>query len=257
MNNIPLPLQFIATVIIIIASIEVGNLVGRALQGRKKNENDGMISVISGSILGLLSFILAFNFGIVSDRFDARKALVRDEANQIGTAWQRTDFIPEPDRSASRKLLKEYLDIRIRVLKSANDEAIMQGLGEAEKIQQELWALGVAHAHSDMSSDVGAMYFDALNKLVELQGLRVAIAYRGHMPTGLWISLYILLVFAMLSIGYYAAIIQSKRNFASIILALSFSLVISIISNLDRLQTNRFQISQQPFIDLRTKIASQ
>jgi len=83
MKNIPLIVQFIGTMAIVIISIGFGFYIGRILQRRKKNEKEGMISVISGSILGLLSFILAFTFGIVSDRHDARKALIRDEANQI------------------------------------------------------------------------------------------------------------------------------------------------------------------------------
>jgi len=57
-----------------------------------------MVSVVSSLILGLLAFILAFTFGMLSDRYDAQKSLVREEANQIGTVWLRTDFIPEPDR---------------------------------------------------------------------------------------------------------------------------------------------------------------
>ena len=41
---------------------------------------------------------MAFTFGIVSDRYDARKALVREEANAIRTAWFRSDFLAVQDR---------------------------------------------------------------------------------------------------------------------------------------------------------------
>jgi putative effector of murein hydrolase LrgA (UPF0299 family) len=256
MTSLPLLLQFLITIIVIIGSIEVGNRVGLALQSYKKHEKDGMISVISGSILGLLSFMLAFTFGIVSDRHDARKALVRDEANQIGTVWLRSDFMTEPDRSTSKKLVKEYLDIRLSLLKSVADDKIIKSVVDADSIHNILWTMGISHAQKDLQSDLGGLYFDALNKLSEIQGLRVAIAYRGHLSRGLWISLYILLVCAMLCIGYYASVIQSKRSFASVVLAFSFSLVIGIISNLDQLQTKHFEISQQPLIDLQKKIAT-
>ncbi|HTE24622.1 bestrophin-like domain [Flavitalea sp.] len=254
MTSLPLFLQFIITNIVILGSIEVGKRMGEALQRYKKNEKDGMISVISGSILGLLSFMLAFTFGIVSDRHDLRKSLVREEANQIGTVWLRSDFIAEPDRSVTKKLVKEYLDLRISLLKSAGDEKIIKSVVDADRIHDKLWALGISHSRNDLQSDLGALYFDALNKLADIQGLRVAIGYRGHIPAGLWISLYTLLVCAMLSIGYYAYSIQSKRSFASILLAFSFSLVIGIISNLDQLQTKHFEISQQPLLDLQKKI---
>src|SRR3954451_830157 len=136
MKSIPLIVQFIGTMVIVIISIELGYQVGRILQRWKKNEKEGMISVISGSILGLLAFILAFTFGIVSDRYDARKGLIREEANQIGTVWLRTDFIPEPDRSTSRKLLKQYLGLRIRLLESMDDASIVKSMKEANEVQE-------------------------------------------------------------------------------------------------------------------------
>ena len=52
-----------------------------------------------GAVLGLAAFMLAFAFGAVSSRFDARKELVRDDANAIRTAWARADFLPEADRA--------------------------------------------------------------------------------------------------------------------------------------------------------------
>lgn len=247
-------LQFFITMVLIIVCIEIGNRIGKLLQARNKNENDGMINVVSGSVLGLLSLLLAFTFGIVSDRYDSRKSLVREEANQLGTVWLRTDFIPEPERTASRELLKEYLKLRLSLITVPDAENIEKSLNEAERIQEKLWALGGMHLNNEMRSNLGALYFDSLNSLIEIQGLRVAIAFRGHLPQGLWISLYVLLVSAMLTMGYYSAVIRSRRNFSSLLLAFSFSMVIAIISNLDKLQTNHFQISQRPLIDLQKKM---
>ena len=45
--------------------------------------------------------MLAFTFSIVSDRYDTRKALVRDDAIAIRTAWQRATFCPK--RIAARQ----------------------------------------------------------------------------------------------------------------------------------------------------------
>ena len=257
MKSIPLVVQFIGTMVIVIISIQFGYWVGRILQGRKRNEKEGMISVISGSILGLLSFILAFTFGIVSDRHDARKALIREEANQIGTVWLRSDFMPEPDCSTSRKLIKQYLGLRIRLLESANEANIDKSIAESNVVQDQLWSLAARHSSIDMKTDVAALYYEALNNLINIQGQRVAIAYQGHLPSGLWMSLYALLVLGMVSVGYYARIIESSKNFGVLILAFSFSLVIWIISNFDELQSKYFQISQQPLTDLQAKIVNQ
>jgi hypothetical protein len=257
MKSIPLVVQFLGSMGIVIISIQIGYYLGRILQRWKKNEKEGMISVISGSILGLLAFILAFTFGIVSDRYDSRKALIREEANQIGTVWLRTDFMPEPDRSSSRILLKQYLGLRIQLIESLTDARILKSIENANQVQKQLWTLAARHSSTDMQSDVAALYFEALNNLIDIQGLRVAVAYQEHIPPGLWMSLYALLVLGMTSVGYYACIIDSHKNFGVVILALSFSLAIWIISNFDELQSNYFRISQQPLTDLQVNIASQ
>ncbi|MGZ8536925.1 MAG: bestrophin-like domain [Flavisolibacter sp.] len=257
MKSIPLLVQFIGTMVIVIISIEFGYRAGRILHRWKKNEKEGMVSVISGSILGLLAFILAFTFGMVSDRYAARKSLIREEANQIGTVWLRTDFMPEPDRSESRKLLKKYVGLRIDLLESVDDDHVLKAIEESSKVQVQLWSLAGKHSQTDMRSDIGALYYDALNILIDIQGSRVAVAYQGHIPPGLWMSLYVLLILGMLSVGYYGCIVESKKNFGAFIMALSFSLVIWIISNLDQLQSNYFRISQQPLIDMQVKMGSQ
>ena len=256
MKNIPLVIQFIGTIIIVLTSVEVGYRTGMALEKRMKNEKAPLISIITGAVLSLLSFILAFTFGVVSDRFDARKRLIREEANQIYKVWLRTDFMPEADKIHSRNLLKEYITIRTTPMKELDDDKIVTSLIEATKIQDQLWVLAISHANTDLKSDIGALYFDALNELIDIQSSRVRIGYQTNTPFGLWISIYVLMVFAMLSTGYYAAINHSKRNFSSYILALSFSLVMLVISSLDQGKSNWFRISYQAFTDLQTKISN-
>ena len=256
MRNIPLVFQFIGTIIIVLGCIEIGVRAGRAMEKRAKNEKGALISIITGAVLSLLSFILAFTFGLVSDKFDIRKRLVREEANQIYRVWLRSDFMPEADKLKSRQLLKDYLGIRLTPLNDLSNIELRKIFERATEIQNQLWIIAASHSKTDMNSDIGALYFDSLNELIELQNYRVRIGYQTQTPIGLWVSIYTLLIFAMLSTGYYAAITHSRRNFASIILALSFSLVIFIISNLDQGQTRLFRISYQPFIDLNNKIST-
>jgi hypothetical protein len=63
--------------------------------------------------LALLAFILAFTFGIVSDRYDSRRALVREQATAIRTAYSRSDFLPEPGRDVSKGLFNDYIALLI------------------------------------------------------------------------------------------------------------------------------------------------
>ena len=84
------------------------------MHGRGHDDKDSATSTISGAILGLSAFMLAFTFAIVAERYDTRKGLVREDAVAIRTAWQRADFLPEEDRGEAVALLRQYVDLRVK-----------------------------------------------------------------------------------------------------------------------------------------------
>ena len=106
MDALPIWAVFTTTLLLVVAAIEAGYRLGRAARSRSEHVKESPVSAIAATILALLAFIMAFTFGIVSDRYDARKALVREEANAVRTAWSRADFLPEPDRGEAAVVLR-------------------------------------------------------------------------------------------------------------------------------------------------------
>ena len=105
--------DFFATVILVVLSIEAGFRLGHHMRQTSEDEKESPVSAIAAAILTLTGFMLAFTFGISSDRLQDRKKLVREEANAIGTAWLRSDFLPVPDRAESKVLFRKYVDDRL------------------------------------------------------------------------------------------------------------------------------------------------
>lgn len=60
--------------------------------------------------------MLAFTCSVVSERYDAHKALVLDEANAIGTTYLRSEFLSDPDRTEARALLRDYVADRLALV---------------------------------------------------------------------------------------------------------------------------------------------
>src|SRR5687768_9344556 len=120
MAAIPVWVIFAATIIMVVLAIEAGFRLGRQFHQSPEDENESSVSVIAGAILTLAGFMLAFTFGISSERLQDRKTLVREEANAIGTAWLRSDFLPEPDRAEAKGLFRKYVDDRLGAAQ-AND----------------------------------------------------------------------------------------------------------------------------------------
>jgi len=256
MDSTPVLLLFAATSIVVAMAIELGYRMGCTAHRTSEDEKESPVSAISSTILGLLAFILAFTFAIVSDRYDARKGLVRDEANAIRTAYSRSEFIPEPDRSEATALLRAYVDARLAVARAVAFDKLPALLKESDRIQRQLWDMAVVNARKDMNSDVAALYVEALNEVTNLHWLRVAIGVQARIPTVIWLVLYALVVLGMMGVGYQTGIAGSRRTWAMLILTLSFSLVIALITELDRPQSGLIKVTQQPLEDLQVWMAA-
>jgi len=204
--------------------------------------------------------MLAFTFGIVTERYDTRKGLVREEANTIRTTYNRSDFLPEPDRSEARALLREYVAKRLptdqRLSARAFEEKVRKILSEEEGIQRRLWDMAVVNARKDMDSDVAALYIDSLNHVTEVHASRVAIALQQRIPLGIWLVLLCLTSLGMAALGYQTGIAGSKRSLAQPLLAVSFSMVVALIASLDRPVNTFVKVPQQPLIDLYNSMTS-
>ena len=252
-ESIPIWAMFIGSAVLVVASIELGYRMGHRSHRRSAEEKESPVSAIAGSVLGLLAFMLAFTFGLVSNRYDAKKTLVREEANAIGTAWLRADLLPAGDRAEAQELLREYLELRLEFVQSKKFEAdkLALALAESTRIQNRLWGMAIADAPpGPMNPNMAALYLDALNRVFDLGALRKAVGAQARVPASIWFVLSALMVLGMMAVGYQTGVSGSRRSNARVILALSFSLVIALIVELDRPDSGFIRVSQQPQIDL-------
>ena len=257
-DAIPIWALFTVTIIVVMVTIEVGYRVGYAMHRRSEDEKESPVSAIAAAILGLAAFMLAFTFGMVSDRYHDRRELVRDEAIAIRTAWQRSDFLPETDRAEAAALLRQYVDDRVifaeaRTLEPARVKSVE---ADSQRIQDRLWSMAVANARKDMNSDVAALYIDSLNEVNGIHASRVAVGIQSRIPGEIWLALYCITILGMVSVGYQTGIAGSRRSVAWPILALSFALVFALIASLDRPDSGIMKVTQQPLIDLRDSMAA-
>jgi len=249
LDAVPVVALFVATILIVMLPIEGGYRLGRMAHRRSKQEKESSVSTIAGAVLALLAFMLAFTFGIASNRFDARKELVREDANKIRTAWLQSDILPEPDRAEAKGLFRDYLKARIELVQSPDAERVKSVLSQAEQIQGRLWAMAVTNARKDMNSDVAALYIKSLTDVFAIHASRVAVGIQARIPEGIWLTLMAITILGMIGVGYQAGIAGSKRTLTMPLLAIAFASVIATIAALDR-PIGGFTVSQQPLIDL-------
>jgi len=183
-------------------------------------------------MLGLLAFILAFTLGISAWRYDARKQLLLDEVNGIGTAFLRADFLPAPQRAESQMLYRKYVDIRVEI--AQHPEKLPQVLVDSVVLHDQLWSqvTGLSGQYND--SVLFGLYTQALNDVIDLHTKRVTVALEYRIPGVIWLALYFLTILAMAAVGYHFGISGAGNLWINLLLAIAFSAIILLIADLDR-----------------------
>ncbi len=263
MDFLPIWVALVVSILLVQLCIEIGYRFGRATNQHSESEQESSVSALVGSVLGLTAFVLAFTFGIVYERYDDKKNLVRDEANAIWTAYQRADFLPEAARIEAKKDMRRYLDLHLSIpfAKEQSQQAAMKNvlavLRETKEIQAKLWSNGIKQVRNspDLNSDIGALYLEALNAMTNIQELRVAAGIETRVHSSIWLTLYTLTFGGMLALGYQTGITGSHRSKASPILACSFGILLTLIAALDR--PGVILVTQQPLIDIHASMISE
>ena len=245
--QLPIAVLFLGTIVASLAAIEGGRRLGLRLN-RQDSESSGSIGSAVGATLGLLAFILAFTLSLASSRYDARKQLVIDGANAIGTAYLRTDFLPNDQREEAQRLLREWVGLRVAP-DSFGANKVQGTLDRAKEIQSEVWAL-VVLASKARPSPMTALFAESCNEVFDIHEERVTKGLVTRIPIALWLILYLVSMTAMVAVGYQLGAEHSRRWFGTAFLALAFATVLVTIADLDDGSRGFLRISQQPMEQL-------
>lgn len=251
----PLWVTYLLTVLLVIVSIYAGFYYSSGKQ-KKQQEEQGPIGSVVGAMLGLLAFILAFTFGVTSSRLDTRKQLILDEANAIHSLYLRASQLPATQQKEVKELVRQYALLRKEI--TEHPENLDQYISSSKEIQQKLWEHAALLANTPLlHSDVLSLYTEALDRVTQLQTERITVALVHHLPTVIWLVLYLLTILSMAGLGYQFGLDQKPNRGLFLILSLGFSAVMMLIVDLDGFGLSKnslIQVSQQPILDLLERI---
>jgi hypothetical protein len=249
LDAIPLWGLFLAGAAIVSIALEGGYLLGRWRRAHGSEEKDAPVGAMVGAILGLLAFILAFTFSMAASRFDARRQVVLEEANAIGTTYLRARMLPEPQRTEVAKLLREYVDVRLSPIQDGR-VTITEVIARSEALHEQLW-LQATIAAEKSPTPITAIFVQSLNDVIDVHAKRVLAGLRSRIPMSIWCGLFTLAFIGMASMGYQAGLSATRRSPASVLLILAFAGVLLLIADLDRGQEGFLRVSQAPMTDLQ------
>jgi hypothetical protein len=227
--------------------MEGGYRLGKWRHAHVAEEKETPVGAMVASVLGLLAFMLAFTFGLGAARFEERRHTVLEEANAIGTTYLRTQFLPEPERTNTARLLREYVDVRVRGVREQMPEAVLE---RSAQLQELLWAEAVKAADKKRDPITG-LFIQSLNETIDVHAKRVLVGMRSRIPLSIWAGLYGLALLGMASMGYQAGLSGTRHSPAMLGLVLGFAIVLLLIADLDRGFEGFLTVGQQPMIDLQ------
>jgi hypothetical protein len=241
---------FIAIAIATLLAFEAGLWLGK-WRSRKPNPEALLpVRVLVTSTLGMLSFMLGFTFGLAWSHFDSRTQAVFDEATAISTAYRRADLLPEPERTNERRLIRNYVDVRLEPLQVRTSDA----LARMRPLQEQMWGEAVAAIRRDGGSPSVVPLTQSLID-VNVHGERVLTGIRSRIPFVVWLFLNGIMGVSVAAAGYHAGLAGTQRSIAAIAYSLVFAAVIVLIAAGDIPGRQQLQTSHQALIDLRDRLA--
>src|SRR5262245_32531707 len=191
---------------------EVGRRIGLR---RRAKATEGMLAgrgVIEGAVFALFGLLVAFTFSGAAARFDARRQLIVQETNAIGTAYLRLDLLPADVQPTLRERFRQYLTARLEEYRKLPDVAAAQeALARSVQLQGEIWTQAVAESRrQDAHPDAAKLLLPALNAMIDIATTRT-LATHMHPPTTIITMLFGLALACALVAGHGMADDTARR----------------------------------------------
>lgn len=188
--------------------MELGRRAGARRLARDPEGSRAGASAVEGALFGLLGLLIAFTFSGAAARFDTRRSLIVEEANDIGTAWLRLDLLPPEAQPALRDLFRRYFDTRLEAYQLLPDlVAARTALDRSVVLQGQIWTGAVAASRASQAATM--LLLPALNQMIDITTTRLA-ATRMHPPLIIFLMLGGLVLVSALLAGYGMAAARQR-----------------------------------------------
>lgn len=247
LESLPIAGIYIGVTLLILLSVEVGYRFGTRHQDKAAPTSLGPIV---GGLLGMLGFVLAITFSMVSAQHDLRKQNVLDEANSIGTAYLRADLIEKHYGTEVKRLLREYVDVR---LQAAGGGDIGTAMARSAELHKLLWAQ-VSSAAIENQGMNSSLMIQSVNDVIDMHEKRVVGGLRNRIPGSVWIALAAITMLTMVTMGIDVGFTGKRRMIAIIPLSLAFAMLVALVVDLNRPQSGLITVGQQSMVSLRSSM---
>jgi hypothetical protein len=214
------------------------------------------LGAVEGAVFGLMGLLIAFTFTGAATRFDARRALITQQVNAIGTAWLRLDLLEDKTRDEIRELFRSYVDAELEFSRRMGEPSAAQAaLSQSLELQEQIWRRAVQVAKTERSQPWATALLAPINEMFDLANNR-ALATRQHPPLAVYVLLGAMVLASALLAGFGMAGARKQSPLHLLSFATIMSLAVYLILDLEfpRLGLVRIDSFDRALIELRASM---
>jgi hypothetical protein len=241
------PLALVPAVLagLFLLAAELGYAYHRRFGRRGGAEDEAQVLQTALLVLALL---LGFTFSMALERYDTRRDLVVQEANDIGTAWLRAGLVPAPHGPALQDALRAYAHVR----QSSPLPHETARLAEAAARRARVWERATV-AQAGLDGARAASLIGAVNQVLDTGTLREK-AVAARVPAEVILLLILFAAVACFLLGYVLDAHGDRHRFASVVLFVLMGLTMMLILDLDRPAVGAILVDQSAMRELVTQL---
>jgi hypothetical protein len=231
--------------------LKIGRTIGRRALGSAEKAPTGL-GTVEGVAFALLGLLLAFTFSGAESRFEARRALIVEEANDIGTAWLRLDLLSKEAQPRLRESFRKYVDARLAIYRALPDAGAARAeMDRATALQNEIWQ-GAVEATRDGGAPA-MLLLPALNAMIDITTTRT-VALTTHPPPIIYGMLGVLALACALFAGYEmgGSAASSRLHVIGFAVILTFTVYVILDFEFPRFGLIRIDHVDQVLVDVRS-----
>jgi hypothetical protein len=229
----------------------LGAALRRAQEARGHKAPEDLALVLTAA-LTLLGLIIGFSFSMSVSRYDQRKNYEEAEANAIGTEYLRVGLLSSADTAQSRRLLRSYLEERIRYYRTHDRDRLREISERTSELQNQLWSI-VQNAALAQPNALTGLATAGMNDVLNSQGYTQA-AWWNRIPSAAWLLMALIALLCNLLLGY-AASGRTWRGQLLFIMPLLVSIAFFLIADIDSPRGGVILVSAENLLSLSEQLS--
>ncbi len=263
-NQVPMLLYTLTFPLVIALAIgmyfllELGSRLGARHLREGKGQLKETLSVIDAPIFALFGLLVAFTFNSSLNRFEGRRNMIVEEANNIGTAYLRLNLLPADDCRVLQQLFREYTDSRIRTYQLIPDtQAVVAEYLRSQNLQKEIWRESLLSVSKSKTPLPGMQLIPALNAMFDITTSRMS-AMQFHPPIVIFGMLLAFCLISSLLVGYQLAGMEKRARVHQALFIATITLTCYVILDIEypRVGLIRMDAADAILRDVRTSFGT-